>query len=75
MSNRDAPTVTFKKLTIGIEAAGIRVSLEGFVPLALVPDQAREFQPEARRLCLERIAAEFPALLSQNSLFHTESAT
>lgn len=60
--------VTFDRVSFKIEAQGIRVCLEGLVPLELIPDPPPEFQPEARVQLLDRLAAEFPGLISRNSV-------
>jgi hypothetical protein len=57
------PTVTFDTITVRVEERGVRLSLEGIVPLALLPDPIEEFHLESNARALDRIAAEFPRLI------------
>jgi len=55
---------------VRVQEPGVKLSPSGIVPLALLPPLTEEAQPEFRLLALERIAAEFPALIPRSVVRH-----
>jgi hypothetical protein len=64
--------VIFDRMTIRVEAGGLRLCLEGIVPQSLWPDPDAEFRPESRTRALALIGEAFPELIPAPLIRHTQ---
>lgn len=64
--------VIFDKLSVTVEAAGVRLRLEGLVPPELWPDLNEGSQPKSRLRALALVSEAFPALIPRPILQQIE---
>lgn len=63
-SRGEAPTQTkLTKITVSPEAQGFRLSIEGFVPFAEVPELDPLSPHDKQQACLEMVREAFPELI------------